>query len=84
MSQMPIIEGLTETKSDGGPRRAPAGGAIGGGAPLSLVGGGTTAGSARGGTTATAGTSSTIAGRVKALQRSMASRSSSGSIGFTR
>src|SRR5256885_14556336 len=83
MSQMTIIAGLTETKSLGGPRRDPGGGggAAGGGAPDSRIGG-TTTGSTRG--AATAGTSSTTAGRDAKLQRSMASRSSSGSMGLTR
>ena len=82
MSQMPIMAGLTETKSMGGPRREPAVGATGGGAPLSRTT--TTAGTGSGRGGSTAGTSSAPGARTDALQRSMASRSSSGSMGFTR
>jgi len=76
MSQMPSIAELTETNSLGGPRRI-VGGATGGGAEPRMTTGG---GSDRAG----AATIASSPARAGALQRSIASRSSSGSIGFTR
>ena len=77
MSQIASIAGLAATKSAGGPRRATSGGRDG--AITGVSKGRTTAG-----TTGMACGSSAGGGRVAALQRSIASFNSAGSIGLTR